>query len=131
MAAVFASYPPALRKKLAALRTLIFGVAAKTEGVGALDETLRWNEPAYLTRSKSGSMIRIDRHGDGYAMYFLCQTDLVPTFRRLYRDAFAFEGNRALVFGMEDKLPVAELRHCIALALTYNLRKSGLRKAQV
>ena len=54
-AAVFASYPPALRKKLTALRTLIFDVAKKTEGVGALEETLRWNEPAYLTPSKAGS----------------------------------------------------------------------------
>ncbi len=123
VAAVFASYPPALRTKLNALRALIFDVAAKTEGVGALEETLRWNEPAYLTESKAGSMIRIDGHGDGYAMYFLCQTDLVPTFRRLYRAELSFEGNRAIVFGMKDKVPVAALRHCIAQALTYNLRK--------
>ena len=45
--------------RLMTLRALIFDVAAKTDGVGALDETLKWGEPAYLTRSKSGSTIRL------------------------------------------------------------------------
>lgn len=56
-------------------------------GVGRLQETLKWGEPAYVTaESGSGSTIRINRHRkqDGqYAIYFHCRTNLVDTFRSL------------------------------------------------
>ncbi|OQW56801.1 MAG: hypothetical protein A4S14_20955 [Proteobacteria bacterium SG_bin9] len=127
VADVFESYPPPLRTKLKALRTLILDVAATTPDVGALDEMLKWGQPSYLTtESGSGSTIRIDRVKSAtpqYAMYFHCQTDLVETFRQLYPDRFRFEGNRAIIFTAADKLPERELRHCVGLALTYHLRK--------
>jgi hypothetical protein len=67
---------------------LVGRVAPATEGVGALEETLKWGQPAYLTRaSRSGSTIRIGcRRADPhtYAMYFHCQTDLVHRFRALF-----------------------------------------------
>ena len=53
-------------------------------------------------------------------MYFNCNTSLVDKFRELYGDVFMFEGNRAIVFGEADEIPVAELKHCISLALTYH-----------
>ena len=76
----FKVYPPAVRKKLMALRKLIFKVARDTEGVGELTETLKWGQPSYLTeKTKSGSTVRIGREkktdGD-YAIYFKCQTTL-------------------------------------------------------
>ena len=57
-------------------------------------------------------------------MYFHCQTNLVSTFRQIYPNEFTFEGKRAILF--EAKMPVPEmpLRHCIAVAVTYHLRKS-------
>ena len=59
VAETFNAYPPKIRKRLIALRSLIFETADKTEGVGALEETLKWGEPAYLTsKSKSGSTVR-------------------------------------------------------------------------
>ncbi len=61
-----------------------------------------------------------DRTPDRYAIYFNCNTSLVGTFRELYGDLFRFEGNRAIVFGAADPLPVNELKHCVALALTYH-----------
>lgn len=124
---LFESYPPHLRAKLKALRNLILDVARTTPDVGALDETLKWGQPSYLTtQTGSGSTIRIDRVKSStpqYAMYFHCQTDLVATFRELYPDKFSFEGNRAIVFDATDTLPERALRHCIGLALTYHLRK--------
>jgi hypothetical protein len=61
VAAHFQSYPVTVRKKMFALRELIFSVAAETEGIGELEETLKWGEPAYLTaQAKSGSSVRID-----------------------------------------------------------------------
>ena len=92
VAAVFKAYPAALRRRLMALRELVFDVAARIEGVGALTETLKWGQPSYLTwETRSGSTVRIDRlkTGDGYAIYFHCQSGLVPKFRELYPQASA------------------------------------------
>jgi Domain of unknown function (DU1801) len=128
--AVFDSYPPKLRSKLLALRQLIVDTAASTSGVGALEETLKWGEPAYVTtQSKSGSTVRIDRkkNQDRYAIYFNCNTTLVDTFRSLFPQSFKFEGNRALVFAVEDALPTVDLAFCIAMALTYHQKKNAPR----
>jgi Domain of unknown function (DU1801) len=118
--AIFEAYPQPVKSRLLALRRLIFDTADTTEGVGALEETLKWGQPSYLTtESKSGSTIR-------YAVYFHCQTDLVETFRELYPD-LRYGGNRSILLDAGEKLPEKALRHCIALALTYHLRK---RKAK-
>ena len=84
--AKFNSYPAGVRAKLMILRQLIFDTAQSLDGVGGLEETLKWGQPSYLTQSKNGSTIRIDclKNDDGYAMYFHCQTNLVETFRELY-----------------------------------------------
>ena len=124
VAKVFASYPPAIRKKLMALRQLVLQTALDTDEVSDVEETLKWGEPSYLT--KTGSTIRMDwkkSRPDEYTMYFHCKTKLVDTFKELYRDKFKFEGNRAIVFNRQDTLPVEELKHCILLSLTYHKRK--------
>ena len=126
--AVFESYPAALRKKLLRLRRLIFETAAATPGVGAIEETLKWGQPSYATaESGSGSPIRIDRlrTPGGYALFVPCQTNLVATFRELYPSELKFGGARSILFGGEDHIPEPIVRHCIALALTYRLRKSA------
>ena len=123
---VFAGYTSPVKSKLLALRKLIFETAKTTPGVGALQETLKWGQPSYLTtESRSGSTIRIDRvkaEAGGYAVYFHCQTDLVETFRGLYPE-LRYGGNRAILLDAGEKLPEKALRHCIALALTYHARK--------
>ncbi len=128
--AVFDSYPPKLRSKLLALRQLVIDTAYSTAGVGALEETLKWGEPAYVTtQSKSGSTVRIDskKNQDGYAIYFNCNTTLVDTFRSMFPHTFSYEGNRALVFAVEDALPAEDLAFCIAMALTYHQKKHAPR----
>jgi Domain of unknown function (DU1801) len=126
VAAVFAAYPVQTKKKLMRLRQLIFDVAAETEGVGLLQETLKWGQPSYVTaQTGSGSTIRIGsmKSPGRYAMYFHCQTTLVDTFREIYRNTLKFEGNRGIVFDERDEIPEQELSHCVALALTYHLAK--------
>jgi len=49
VAAKFKAYPPKIRPKLMAIRRMIFDTAAATEGVGKLQETLKWGAPAYIT----------------------------------------------------------------------------------
>ena len=133
MDAVFAAYPPPVKAKLLALRRLILDTAKATKGVGAVEEVLKWGQPSYLTsESKSGSTIRIDQvktEAGHVAVYFHCQTDLVPTFRELYPD-LRYAGNRAILLDVRDRLPEAELRHCVALALTYHLRKRKPARAK-
>ena len=123
----FNTYPKPVRDRLLALRKMIFDVAKKTPGVGKLEEALRWAQPSYLTpETGSGSTIRIDQirnEPEKYAMYFICTSGLIEDFRELYKDEMNFVGNRSIVFGVDDRLPEAALRHCISLALTYHLRK--------
>ena len=125
VAKAFRAFPPAPRARLMALRETIYAVAAATPGVGALDEALKWGEPAYLTPSGAGSTIRLGwkaKAPDEVAMYFICTTGLVDRFRALYPRDFRFGGNRALLLDLKGKVPGQALRHCIALALTNKLR---------
>ena len=127
VAAVYQAYSKEMRKNLMHLRHLILATASVTEGVGKIEETLRWGQPSYLTTaSKSGSMIRIDRvksKQEQYAMFFHCQTTLVATFGELYPRELKYAGNRGIIFDENDEIPEEELRHCISLALTYHLVK--------
>src|SRR5215470_19661911 len=124
--AMFDACPAPVKTKLLALRRLILDTARSTKGVGRIEEALKWGQPSYLTaETGSGSTIRIDRvksADNKVAVFFHCQTDLVDTFRELY-PKLSYSGNRAILLDADKKLPEAELRHCVALALTYHLRK--------
>ena len=103
----------------------ILDTALETEGVGGLEETLRWGEPSYITKvSKSGSTVRIgwkESNPRQYGLYFHCSTKLVDTFREIHGDRFTFEGNRAIIFDEGDDVPEEELtlmRHFSERAMT-------------
>lgn len=124
--AKFDAYPKRARSKLLELRELLFEIAATTDGVGEIEETLKWGEPAYVTRNKSGSTVRMDwkqKTPDHYALYFHCQTNLVETFRTLFPNDFTFDGNRALIFALDDAIPKDAVAMCIGRALTYHLKR--------
>lgn len=129
VARAFETYPPRMRRQLMALRELIWRTAAATPGVGKLDETLKWGEPAYVTtQSGSGSTVRIAWKASSpsrYAMYFNCQTDLIETFKTMFPNDFAFDGKRAIVFEDAMAVPSDALAVCIAAALTYHRRKAA------
>jgi hypothetical protein len=119
---------PALQRQLALrLRRMVFETAACTEGVGELDEELRWRQPSYLTRQTgSGSTIRIDTAKGSQteiALYFHCQTSLAEEFRQHYGNQLRVQGERAIVFDINETLTEKSISHCIALALTYHYRK--------
>jgi hypothetical protein len=127
VAAKFDAYPLKVRRKMLTLRALVFRVAAQTPGVGELEESLKWGEPAYSTKNKAGSTIRIDwksKKPNQYAMYFHCQTNLVETFKKMFPSEFKFEGNRAIVFKLDEPVREEALTVCIAAALTYHVRKA-------
>ena len=103
----------------------IFDTAAETPGVGALEETLKWGQPAYLTpESKSGSTIRLGLpKAGGFALYTHCQTTLLADFRDVFPGDFVYEGNRAIRFRDGDALPLDKLRLLVRRALTYRLKR--------
>jgi hypothetical protein len=111
------------------VRALIF-VAAKSADVGPLQETLKWNEPAYLPCAANiGSAVRLGwkpTAPERCAIYFHCKTTLIGTFRTLFADEFKFEGNRALLLNIVDPLAEQPLAKCIAMALTYHRDKRRL-----
>ncbi len=121
-------YPDPVRARLLEIREIIFSVAAETDGVGTLTETLKWGEPAYLTEaSKSGTTIRLGTTKslpNECAVLFNCKTTLIETFRSHFADIFAFEGNRALVLSATNTLPRVPLIFCLRAALTYHRRKT-------
>lgn len=128
VARAFQAYPANMRRKLLALRELILRTAATTQGVGELEEALKWGEPAYLTsKTGSGSSVRIGwkkTKPAEYAMYFNCQTTLVETFKTIFPGAFKYEGNRAIVFAEFEPLAKDALAYCVAAALTYHRNSS-------
>lgn len=120
---VFADFPEDDQGGLLALRELIFEVARRTEGVGEIQETLKWGQPAYLTpQTKSGSTIRlgIPKQG-GFAIYTHCQTTVMSDFQSIFPEAFEYEGNRAIHFHSGQILPLDRLELLIGRALTYHL----------
>ncbi|GEM53094.1 hypothetical protein EB1_28840 [Empedobacter brevis NBRC 14943 = ATCC 43319] len=118
---VFANYPDFVRDKLQHLRELVIETAEETEGVTVLEETLKWGEPSFVT--KNGSTLRMDwkeKTPDQYAMYFQCTSRLVDTFRLVFDHKFQFEGKRAIVFKLNEKIPELELKECIRASLIYH-----------
>jgi hypothetical protein len=122
---VFDDYPPKVRTQLKRLRRLILDTAVSIEAVGPISETLKWGEPAYLTEaSRSGSTIRLgwkSKAPDELAIYFNCRTSLIDTFRTQFPE-LNYQGNRAIVFAVGERLPEDHLGECFAAALTYHLR---------
>lgn len=108
------------------IRDLIFESARALPEVGAIFETLKWNQPAYLTQDTgSGTTIRLDvtKSGDRIGLYFHCQTTLIETFRARYSDRLVFDKNRAILLDPTKALPTEVLVHCIGMAQTYHLKK--------
>ena len=125
--AIFNSYAKKITSKLMFLRQLIFETAASIDGIGEIEETLKWGEPSYLTpKSKSGSTIRIawkKSQKEQYSIFFKCTANLVPAFKEKFPKKFQLGGNRSIDFSLDDDVPVKELKQCIALALTYHRNK--------
>lgn len=124
VSAVFGTYPPEILRRAMQLRQLVLETAAELAEVDDLEETLKWGEPSYVTRT--GSTIRLGwkaSQPDEYRLFFHCRTKLVDTFKELYPKVLTFEGNRAIVLHKTADLPIDPLKHCISLALTYHRRK--------
>ena len=123
--AAFAAFPEPSRSGLLALRALIFEIAEEIPGVGPLQETLKWSQPAYLTPvTRSGSTIRLGRPKQGgFALFTHCQTTILSDFRTVFPDDLDYEGNRAVRFRDSEMPPTDKMALLIRSALTYHCRR--------
>ena len=115
----FATYPEEVAILLHKIRELIY-IVAEQENIVDLTETLKWGEPSYV--SNVGSTIRFDwkaKSPKQYCLYFNCRTKLIETFKEVYGDAFIYEETRAIVFSVDQTIPIKELSHCISMSLRY------------
>lgn len=118
---VFSNYPESVREQMLLLKNLVIETARETKSVEELEITLKWGEPSFVT--KNGSTLRMDwkeKTPDHYSMFFQCNSRLVDTFRLVFDQQFQFEGKRAIVFHLDQKLPIEELKECIKAALIYH-----------
>jgi hypothetical protein len=126
----FEAFPPEVRHRLAEIRAMIRAVAADDPRIGAITETLKWGEPAYLTEATgSGSTIRLGwprKRPDRAAIYFICHTNLVETFRERFGGMFEYETNRAVLLPVTGDIDRTPLEFMLSIALTYHLRSRGV-----
>ena len=125
--AKLANYPDTVRDKMQFLRDLVIETAEEISEISEIEETLKWGEPSFLT--KSGSTLRMDwkqKAPDQYAMYFKCTSRLVETFKIVFGDKFNYEKNRAIVFQLDQKVPSKDLKKCIKATLMYHKVKGDI-----
>jgi len=124
VAHVIDDYPADAKIVFSKVRKLVLAVAKETVGADNTEETLKWGEPSYL--ADGGSTVRMkwtEKQPDQFSLYFNCNSILVETFRELYRDEFSFDGNRALSFPIDQKIPDVALKHCLLMAMQYHKLK--------
>jgi hypothetical protein len=109
------------------LRDLIIAAAAEQPVIGPLEESVKWGEASFTpVRKNTGSSVRIQPRKNGdVALMFICTTGLVERFAEIYPGLFKTEGKRALVFSEDAKIPGTEIKHVVAIALTYKLPKAS------
>ncbi len=118
-------FPESAQSKFFEIRGLIRDIAEQN-GLGQIEETLKWGQPAYLCRF--GSTIRVDwnREAESIDVFFNCKTCLVETFKEVFGDEFHYRGNRVIEMALNKPLP-RSLESCFLMALNYHrLKKTPL-----
>jgi len=112
---------------LQALEQIIRDVADHLAERGTFNEltvTTKWGQQAFLPdRPRVGTTVRIDDVGEEQIGLFVhCQTNLVENWREMFPHLH-FDGNRAILFDVKQRLPEEAVRVCVEQALTYHVRR--------
>lgn len=124
IAELFSDYSGDVAKGLLHLRTMIYEEAQANPNIDALEESLKWGQPSYVSKNRAGTPIRlgVEKKSPGtFGLYVNCSTNLIETVKHIYGDKFTYDGNRGILFHQKDALPEDALRHIINLALAYHL----------
>ncbi|GAC16230.1 DUF1801 domain-containing protein [Aliiglaciecola lipolytica] len=112
--------PDIAQEALLCLRELLLNVANNTPEIKHLEETFKWGEPSYIT--KTGSTLRMDWKPSKPAhisVFVNCQTKLIETFKELYPQELSYVGNREIALPLNKPLPLQVLAHCFELTFKY------------
>ncbi|QDF68260.1 DUF1801 domain-containing protein [Shewanella sp. SNU WT4] len=112
-------YPSAAKAYLLALTQLIYEVASEQQ-FGEVAASLKWGQVSFTV--KGGSSVRLDwtiNAPEQVALYFICHTRLVDTFKQLYGEQLILQGNRAIILPLTQPIPINILRHSIKLTFSY------------
>ncbi|WP_299845968.1 DUF1801 domain-containing protein [uncultured Roseovarius sp.] len=119
---VISRYDPLTRSGVLALRALIFQTAGTLPQTGGLQEALRWGQPAYLTKARAGSTLRLGPHKDArFAIFAHCQSTIIASYAQAFPGWDRIDGNRAVLFDEPSQIEPERLTHLIRHALTYHL----------
>ena len=123
---VFQSFPENIRSDLLRLREMIFEVQAETPEAGEIEESLKWGQPSYATRPKTGTPLRLAAtKSGGFGLFVHCQSRVIPELETTFPGEFELDGNRGVLFSPGDVLPEDKLKIMIARALTYHVPESA------
>lgn len=127
VAHTYAGFLPKAQAQILTIRTWIFEEVARDKRVGKIHEALKWGQPSFVvSKPRSGTTLRLAQTLKSpkydFGLFVPCQTNLIDTCRDRFGDVFNFDGNRGLLFENDHELPETELRHFIALALTYYVK---------
>lgn len=126
-----APYPAPALDMFHRVRRYIYEEGARLD-VGALQETLKWGEPSYLTpKSKAGSTLRIGwsaKQPGLFSLYVNCQTDLLARMSERFPFEFAYTGRRQVSMPLDAEPPEFALRPLVSMALNYHRDRAAAQK---
>ena len=107
-------------------RTL-YHQCAEENAVGALDETLKWRQPAWRPkRPRTGSTLRMGWQASEphrLAFFVDCKTDLAARMRDIYPDLAQNDGQRRLAIDLMAPFPDQAITHLAEMTFTYHRAK--------
>lgn len=120
----FSLFSRAGRQRLLRVRQRIFDLAAGVEAVGAIQESLKWGEPSYVsTKRKCGTPIRLRLAADDtFGLSVHCQTSIIAELKKAH-PGLRYDGSRSLLLPVAVEPPVEVIDQLIRLALTYHRNK--------
>lgn len=120
-------WPEPAQLRLQAMRSLFHEVAA-TAGIGPLDESLKWGQPAWRpNKPRTGSTLRLNwstAEPASMMAYVDCKTDLAAQMQTRFPNLPGNDGRRALRFDLtgSDDEALWQLAH---LTFTYHRAKQS------
>lgn len=123
------SYPSEARTKLLRLRELLLKTATNIPEVGPIEETLKWDQPSYLTsKTKTGSTIRFGwsaKSPSFVSVFFNCKTTIIDTCRDKFPNELEYVGNREVRIPLNETISEDAISQCFAIALMYHKNKKN------
>ncbi|QFT59564.1 hypothetical protein FIU94_12085 [Sulfitobacter sp. THAF37] len=124
------SWPLPARDALWACRA-VFHATAEQTGIGPLEESLKWGQPAWRPRApRTGSTLRMGwtpDDPDRISLFVDCKTDLAARMAEIYPDIGANDNRRQIRLDLTRPLPDQAIAHLSQMTFCYHLSQRGLR----